>query len=801
MAPDAPRWANPLYLLRLVRRYTLPLMLMYAAIAAAAIGLLVVVPRTYLSEGKMILNVGRETVGLDATATAGGTINFQQSGRRDEMVSAMELLTSRVIYENIVDRVGEDVVLGDQPPPRASTGAGDGVGEAAVDDVGDDAGDGGGVKGSPLWNSTAGAALAWIKGLDPISRREEAVVTVSKSMIANVERDSFLIELRYESESPQLSRHVVETAMEIFRERHRDAHFNPDSQSFFQTQTAAAQTALDQAAEALRTMKDEMQLSSIAGARELLDRRQLQVESDLFETERSLEELKARGEVITRQLSTSPERLTSATTSLPNTGRDAIESQLYTLKMELMEARVRYLADHPKLKVLQDQVSEAEARLAAVETSRQQETTDVNPIYQERLNELALVKSQMAGKVASLVKLEQEADRLAGQIRQLNENEKRINDAERRLAIAETNYRSYADKLENATIDAALQAERISSVNVVQHASLQEKPVSPNKLLILAMSMAFAGFASIGLVALGEGVSATRRAIVAERRNAALERAESSADDEFVDDREEADAAMDSIGPGDDDPPPAALKKIKSHAPKSRKVKPPKVKSPEDKAAKVATPEVATPDVNATETESQAVQTPAGPGLVRRGAGVVAGAGASVAGAATAIAGGLVGGVAAGGSALSRSTRDAVSGLNDRRRQRSERAAVRREAKWQQREADRLAEQARYDQAVQYAEPYEANGYEANGYEANGYDLNDGRYADDDSEVREDGFESSQWDDDGLVDRNGDGYAYDDGDGYDDGQFAESTGFEGDDPDGYDGVEDRYVNGSEQPPR
>jgi uncharacterized protein involved in exopolysaccharide biosynthesis len=46
-------------------------------------------PRTYRSEAKLFLQVGRESVGLDPTATTGQTISLMQSGREDEVKAAI----------------------------------------------------------------------------------------------------------------------------------------------------------------------------------------------------------------------------------------------------------------------------------------------------------------------------------------------------------------------------------------------------------------------------------------------------------------------------------------------------------------------------------------------------------------------------------------------------------------------------------------------------------------------------------------------------------------------------------------
>jgi len=476
----------------LVLRHWKKLALFQCLVIALTVGVLVYFPRSYVSEGKLILNIGRETVGLDATATAGKTINFQQSGRRDEMVSALNLLTSRIIYEKVVDQVGYAVILGNAPVPSAETGS---AAEAKSSTVADFA------------KRIVGQIVQPIRDLDPVGPREEAIILVSRSLVAQAERDSRLIQIQYEAESPALARFVIESVLAVFQETHRSAHFNTGSLAFFETQYASAKQALDAASEKLRLTKNEMQLSTIEGLRSSLDQQLLNVAAERLNTERAVADLVAQAEVIQTQLAASPERLTSAMTSIPNTGRDALASQLYTLQMKELESSKKFKQDHPTMKMLATQVREAERQLQSVEVSRDQETVDINPIHRERSMEFARVQSQLAGERATLAKLDSQLAALGNEIIALNQHEKEIDDQKRQLAIFEENYRSYANKLEDARINSELQSERISSVNVVQPATFQQKPVSPKKLIVLIFGGFFGLFGSIAIVATSEGLT------------------------------------------------------------------------------------------------------------------------------------------------------------------------------------------------------------------------------------------------------------------------------------------------------
>src|SRR6476661_8344378 len=89
-------------------------LLIRVPLVALALGTLVFLfaPRTYRSESRIFLRLGRESVGLDPTATTGQTLAVQQADRKDEVKSAIEILDSRGIIGQAVDKLGADVVLG-----------------------------------------------------------------------------------------------------------------------------------------------------------------------------------------------------------------------------------------------------------------------------------------------------------------------------------------------------------------------------------------------------------------------------------------------------------------------------------------------------------------------------------------------------------------------------------------------------------------------------------------------------------------------------------------------------------------
>jgi uncharacterized protein involved in exopolysaccharide biosynthesis len=98
-------------------------------------------------------------------------------------------------------------------------------------------------------------------------------------------------------------------------------------------------------------------------------------------------------------------------------------------------------------------------------------------------------EAQRAAYEAECEELASQRDTVLAEVRQLNEDAVRIAELERQVAISEGKYRTAVEKMEQARIYEALDRERVSSINIVQPATLVEKPVSPNKRLSLAAGL------------------------------------------------------------------------------------------------------------------------------------------------------------------------------------------------------------------------------------------------------------------------------------------------------------------------
>ena len=445
-------------------------------------------PRKYSSEGKLFVKLGRQSVTLDPTTTTGDTVNVLQS-REVEINSMLEVLNSRALAALVVDQLGPDTILG----------TGGGSGESDTPAV---------IK---YVKSVLGSLAKQVSSLDPVDDRERAVIALESSLDVSA-KDSNVVAIRYTANSPQLAQQVVDTVMEAYLAEHVRINRTAGSHEFFDEQSSMLAKNLQGASKKLRDIKNRVGLITVAGQRDLLQQKIAAIELDVHTTTAELSAARARQESLAATIKDMPQQhATEWVTGLSNGAGDAMRDNLYDLEIRERELLSRLSDVHPLVVAIREQVKEARKIFEQQPASRDQTTSSLN--QERRSLELAMhtERAQAASLEAELRSLAASRAENRVSLAQLNRDEVELTAAQREVDLLTANYQIYADKLEQARIDEALQSERISNVNVVQAASLSMKPVSPRKGITIVLGLFVALFGSVGLAVLAEWWDRTLR--------------------------------------------------------------------------------------------------------------------------------------------------------------------------------------------------------------------------------------------------------------------------------------------------
>jgi capsular exopolysaccharide synthesis family protein len=424
-------------------------------------------PSVYCSEAKLLVQLGRESVALDPTATMGQTIHVYES-KQNQINSELEILTSREIADEVVGVMWPQLFVG---LPRHSSQTDN---EAAMNTQ------------PKRWSLRAALKEARRRVNAELPKNPEAaVVQLMNNLDVEVLNDSSVMKISYEDYDPKLAQRVLKTIIDLYLEKHIAAHKTPGSYEFFAQQSENLQGKLASIEQELLQYKDSTGVSSPGEQREILLGRIADLEREIGTTEVEITVSRARLQTLKETLSNIPDAIAKGE-GLSDYAADLMRARLYELQMKEQDLVTKFRDDSKQVQMIRQEAAEA----------------------QKLLNEqnIQQVESAFLDEQATLSSLTAKLEDLKAQLADAKESQKALNAADiritqllREIDIQTASYRKYSDSFEQARIDHALENGKISNISVVQAATLPLKPVRPRKGLNLALGVIFGMLGGIGL--------------------------------------------------------------------------------------------------------------------------------------------------------------------------------------------------------------------------------------------------------------------------------------------------------------
>jgi uncharacterized protein involved in exopolysaccharide biosynthesis len=141
-----------------------------------------------------------------------------------------------------------------------------------------------------------------------------------------------------------------------------------------------------------------------------------------------------------------------------------------------------------------------------------------NSISQELQKEIITAKADLASQEVRLTQQKQQLESLDKEIQALDLQENYVRDLRRELSSSEQMYEAYSKRLEEARITDDMDRQKMTSINIVEKASVPIAPVSPSKPL--GFFLALSAVAGLGggiviaflLESLGQGLMSAQKA-------------------------------------------------------------------------------------------------------------------------------------------------------------------------------------------------------------------------------------------------------------------------------------------------
>lgn len=416
-------------------------------------------PRKYESESKLLVRLGRESITLDPTVTNGQVVSVSDS-RESEVNAFSDLLTSRVILEKVVDKLGPGFVMGETDETKDKKSFKDN--------------------------------LTWLNqyNLNPFqvfSERDDAIEHLSKHLEIRTGKRSALITATIEAEDPHVAREVLNEVVTQARNEHVKANHTLGSEEFFEKQVALFKSEVSKHEDALRDLKDASGISAFDQQQQLLLERIGELETDLASV--TAERDAVEKEVNSRKLALlqQPELIVvEQKTGQPQTPEMEMRSKLFELELKEQEMASKFSDESPLLQQVRSQLAEARKRVA-----KEQVSTEVTKGMSKTRESM---ETQLQDREAAFVNSKARVATLQGQLKEaearkadLNAHKMKVDAKELELTLATANLKKYSENLEQARIDSQLQQAKISSIVVLEPPTFSPTPASPNLILTLAM--------------------------------------------------------------------------------------------------------------------------------------------------------------------------------------------------------------------------------------------------------------------------------------------------------------------------
>lgn len=437
--------------------------------------------REYRSVSRLLLRIGHENGALDPVTTAAGERISPIHTREDEVETAIGVMQSRTIMEEVVAKVGAERILngGAPEPDKTETNEQD---------------------SSPQSSNMLSDLKSHLRSIDPISDNESAVRALEKGFSISAPSKSSLISVEYKTKTPALAQEIVLAWVSTYLQHNAKVNRTAGTYEFFLAQDLELQQQLQQVHSQIRIAKSDGGFVTLEGQQKILESQLQNVKNEQQRVAAELVEADTRVESYEELLEKSVDKFTTAEVSgIASEARNQMRGVLFQLEILEKEYAAKYKEDHPKLKAIREQLQSAAKIVNDQAAERKQFTQTASPIHQ-RIRENQVVDMALRDALnGKLDKLAEQTDQILADITSLNGEEEKLVSLLREAAVLEERNKMHSVLLERARLNDVLDESQITSINVVQPASFEARPVTPNKRMCAMMGMLCAILISLTL--------------------------------------------------------------------------------------------------------------------------------------------------------------------------------------------------------------------------------------------------------------------------------------------------------------
>jgi uncharacterized protein involved in exopolysaccharide biosynthesis len=344
------------------------------------------------------------------------------------------------------------------------------------------------------------------EGKDPAIATELAVRGLSGRLESGALRKTNIVQVAYTGRDPVLTAAVVQHVADAYLAAHLVIHSSPGTYEMFQRQAEEASVELRKAEEDLAALARSSNLVNLDTQKQDALKSVHDMETELAALEAEMREQSTRARIADIHMSRTPERVPTQRRNMPN--QSSVE-RLHTMIAELQNKRTEALT---KFKPTDRLIVELDTQIAdttkaldrAQHMSANEESTDINPAWQQLQAERTKAQLQLAGLESKTAELKRELDAQRERTLRIAEAGPEYEQLVRQVTEAKGRYELLVQKQEEARIAEVLDRQRISNVVLAQAPVVSHVPSKPNVRLGVVAGALGAGFVALGIAFLRE---------------------------------------------------------------------------------------------------------------------------------------------------------------------------------------------------------------------------------------------------------------------------------------------------------
>jgi uncharacterized protein involved in exopolysaccharide biosynthesis len=461
-------------------KFTITTIALVAALAAYFVT--AGIPKSYQSHSVILIKPGRQYVYKPELGDSRGMSRFQSA----EIINTeAQVLNSRDLKEGLIERIGIERLYPSLFAEKTQSSEWLQQVKALF------------AKFEPTTDTTSEPApvvTPFEKGLRALEEKDLAIKTV---------KDSNIIHLYLRNERPEIAAEALDTLVDSYIDKHVQIHADVRL-PLMEKNLQQYKTDLHVAEANVERYKQNFEVYDLEEEIRLKLEQRTALDNTLKDTHNRIREVGEQVSTLRREMSQVPQTVPlyadNGTAHLQAARDRLLELQLKEQQLLAKYAPTsRLVADvRRELKSVQDFLQKADEKQAP--TVR----TGPNAVYRDMELQLYRRKTELSALQAKRDENELQLAQAAAALPELMVRQKELRGLQREVVAKERIYNAYLERLDHVRVTTSLDRERVTSVKIVQQASVPSRSLGLRRLYKVAIAGVLGVFAGLGIAFLLE---------------------------------------------------------------------------------------------------------------------------------------------------------------------------------------------------------------------------------------------------------------------------------------------------------